>query len=152
MPRAVWSHNTTVCGATIFTPFQLLFRVEAVLLEEIKHRSLHTAAEASFGPNEAEEKDLLGSDRLKVVANLQEYQDEIRSWRDPKVKTREFDVGNLVLLWSPRIESSSKLESKWDGSYVVIKKTRPEAYCRADPKGKKLEHSWNADNLCRFYV
>jgi hypothetical protein len=31
MPRAVWSHNTTVCRATNFTPFWLLFGAEAVL-------------------------------------------------------------------------------------------------------------------------
>jgi hypothetical protein len=46
MPRVVWSHNTTVCRATNFTPFQLLFRAEAVLPEEIKHQSLRTTAEA----------------------------------------------------------------------------------------------------------
>jgi hypothetical protein len=42
VPRAVWSHNTTVCRATNFTPFQLLFRAEAV----------------SPCPSELEEKDL----------------------------------------------------------------------------------------------
>jgi hypothetical protein len=63
---------------------------------------------------------LLESDRLKVVTNLQKYQNEMRSWRDPKVKRREFDVGNLLLLWSPQTESSDKLESKWEGPYVVI--------------------------------
>jgi hypothetical protein len=31
MPRAVWSHNTTVYRATNFTPFWLLFGAEAVL-------------------------------------------------------------------------------------------------------------------------
>jgi hypothetical protein len=30
MPRAVWSHNTTVCRATNFMPFRLLFGAEAV--------------------------------------------------------------------------------------------------------------------------
>jgi hypothetical protein len=30
MPRAVWSHNTTVCKATNFTPFRLLFGAEAM--------------------------------------------------------------------------------------------------------------------------
>jgi hypothetical protein len=71
IPRAVWSHNTTVSGATNFTPFRLLFGAEVVLPEEIRHRSLHTVAEASPCPSEDEEKDLLESDRLKVVANLQ---------------------------------------------------------------------------------
>jgi hypothetical protein len=118
-----------------------------VLPEEIKHQSLHTTTEASRCPSEAEEKD-----RLKAVTNLQKYQDEMRSWRDPKVKKREFDVGNLVILWSPRTESSSKLESSWDIPYIVIEKTRPRGYHLADPQGPKLEHSWNTDNVHRFYV
>jgi hypothetical protein len=59
MPRAVWSHNTTVCRVTNFTLFQLLFRAEAVLPEEIKYKSLRTAAEAPSCASEAEEKDLL---------------------------------------------------------------------------------------------
>jgi hypothetical protein len=54
----------------------------------------------------------LESERLKAVANLQKYQDDTRFWRDPKVKKKEFDVGNLVLLRSPCTESSSKLEPK----------------------------------------
>jgi hypothetical protein len=37
IPRAVWSHNTTVCRATNFTPFRLLFGAEAMLPNEIKH-------------------------------------------------------------------------------------------------------------------
>jgi hypothetical protein len=124
MPRAVWSHNTTICRATNFTPFRLLFGAEVVLPKEIKHQSLRKMEEASTCPSEVVEKGLLESDRLKAVANLQKYQDEIRVWRDLKVKKREFDVGNLVLLRSPRTESSRKLESKWDGPYVIIEKTR----------------------------
>jgi hypothetical protein len=70
MPMAVWSHNTIVCRATNFTPFQLLFRVEVVLLEEIKHHSLRTIAEAPPCLGEAGENYLLESERLKKVANL----------------------------------------------------------------------------------
>jgi hypothetical protein len=40
MPQAVWSHNTTVYRATDFMPFWLMYGVEAVLPEEVKHRSL----------------------------------------------------------------------------------------------------------------
>jgi hypothetical protein len=103
-------------------------------------------------PKEAEEKDLLESDRLKDVANLQKYQEETRIWRDPKVKLREYDVGNLVLLQSPRTESTSKFEAKWIGPYVVIDKTRPSVYRLSDTQGRLLEHSWNAENLHHFYV
>jgi hypothetical protein len=40
MPMVIWSHNTIVCRATNITPFQLMYRSEAILPEEIKHRSL----------------------------------------------------------------------------------------------------------------
>jgi hypothetical protein len=40
MPKAVWCHNTTVCRVTNFTPFWLMYIVEVVLREEVKHRIL----------------------------------------------------------------------------------------------------------------
>jgi hypothetical protein len=70
MLRAVWSHNTIVCRSTNFTPFRLLFGVQAVLPKEIKHQSLCTTMEAPPCPTEVKEKDLLESNRLKVVTNL----------------------------------------------------------------------------------
>jgi hypothetical protein len=79
-------------------------------------------------PIEAKDKDLIEPDRLKAVANLQKYQDEVRTWRDPKVKLREFSIGDLVLLQSPHTKSSKTLETKWAGPYVVTKNLRPGAY------------------------
>jgi hypothetical protein len=135
-----------------FTPFWLLHRAKAVLLEEMKHRSLWTAVEASTCPSKGEEKDLLEPDRLKVVASLQKYQDDTKAWRDLKVKLWELDVGVLVLLWSPRTENIDKLEAKWAGPYVVVEKSRPSTYCLSDPQGKMFEHSWNADSIHHFLI
>jgi hypothetical protein len=70
MPQAVWSHNTTVCRATNFTPFWQMYRAEGVLLKEVKQRSLRTTIATPACPSEAEEKDLLESNRLKDVAKL----------------------------------------------------------------------------------
>jgi hypothetical protein len=75
-----------------------MYGAKAVLPEEIKHRILRTGTETTVCPNEAEEKDLLESDRLNAIANLQKYQEETRTWRDLKVKLQEFSVGNLILL------------------------------------------------------
>jgi hypothetical protein len=92
MPTAIWSQNTTVCRATNFTPFQLMYGAEAVLREEIKHRSPQTTTEAIECPNKAEDKDLFESDRIKVAVNLEKYEEETRAWRDPKVNLREFEA------------------------------------------------------------
>jgi hypothetical protein len=152
MPTVVWSHNTTICRATNFTPFRLMYEAEAMLPEEIKHRSLQATLENAVCPSEAEEKDLLESDKLKSMSNMQKYQQETRAWRDPKVKLKQFEVGNLVLLRSPCTENTGKLEAKLIGTYVVAEKTRPGAYGLSDTQGKVLEHSWNAENLCRSYI
>jgi hypothetical protein len=125
---------------------------EEMLPEEIKHQSLWMATETVPCPNEVEEKDLFESDRLKVVVNLEKYLEQTRTRRDPKVKLRVFDLGNLVLLRSPQTKSIGKFEPKWTGPYMVIEKTRPCAYRLSDIKGNVLEHSWNTKNLHRYYI
>jgi hypothetical protein len=152
MPMAVWSHNTTVCMAPNFTPFQLIYGTEALLPEEIKHWSLRVAAECTPCPSEAEEKDLLESDRLKAVTNMKKYQEETRACRDLRVKLKQFKVGNMVLLRSPHMENSGKFEAKWIEPYVVSERTRSGAYMLSDTQLRVLEHSWNTENLHHFYI
>jgi hypothetical protein len=59
LPRVVWSHNTSVCRVTNFTPFRLLYGEEPITPEEIKLRCARTKAEAIYYPTETELKDLL---------------------------------------------------------------------------------------------
>jgi hypothetical protein len=88
LPRAVWSHNTSIYRETKFTPFKLLYGEEPVTPEEIKLRSARTNTEAIYSPTEAESKDQLEPQCIKVVENLQSYQEETRAWRDKKSKTK----------------------------------------------------------------
>jgi hypothetical protein len=53
--------------------FKLLFGEEAVTPEEIKFKSTRTTQEVVHSPTEAESKDMLESDRLKVAENLHAY-------------------------------------------------------------------------------
>jgi hypothetical protein len=65
-------------------------------------------ARGHLQPTEAESKHLLEPERMKAVENLQAYQNEMRAWRDKKVKEKTIEVGDLVLLLSPCTEASSK--------------------------------------------
>jgi hypothetical protein len=123
-----------------------------MLSERIKHRSLQVAAESTPCPSEAEEKNLIESDRLKAVTNLEKYQEETRAWRDPKVKLKQLKVGNLVLLRSPHMENIGKFKAKWIGPYVVSERTRLGTYRLSDTQGRVLQHSWNTENLPHFYI
>jgi hypothetical protein len=69
LPRAAWSHNTSVCRAIKFTPFKLLYREEPVTPEEIKLHSARKNMDATYSPSEAESKDLLEPERMKAVEN-----------------------------------------------------------------------------------
>jgi hypothetical protein len=54
MPQAVRSHNTTVCRATNFLPFWLMYGAEAVLPEEVKQRSLRSRRKILVGIRQAQ--------------------------------------------------------------------------------------------------
>jgi hypothetical protein len=73
LPRVVWSHNISICRATKFTPFKLLYEEEPITPEEIKLCSARTRTEATYSPSEAKAKDLLEAERMKAVENLQCY-------------------------------------------------------------------------------
>jgi hypothetical protein len=114
-----------ICRATKFTPFKLLYGEGLVTPEEIKLLSARTNVEAVNSPTEVESKDLLEPERMKAVENLQSYQDETKAWRDKKVWLKHIDVGDLLLLRSPRTEALGKLEPKLTRPFVVMEKTRP---------------------------
>jgi hypothetical protein len=68
------------------------------------------------------------------------------------VVPREFNTGDLVLIRTTQTESWGKLESKWEGPFIVKSKASPSAYRLSTPTGEDLEHSWNIDNLRNFFL
>jgi hypothetical protein len=80
------------------------------------------------------------------------YQAQTKAWHDNNVIPREFNEGDLVLTRTIRIESRGKLEPKWEGPYIVKTKASQNAYRLATSFGEDLEHSWNIDNLRKFFI
>jgi hypothetical protein len=152
LPEAVWALNTTECRATEFTPFLLLYGSEAMTPQEIKHGSPRTVPSAIPDVDEPTSKDLIDGDRVFTLQALNKYQAQTKAWRDHAVIPREFSEGDLVLVRTARTESRGKLEPKWEGSFIVKTKASPSAYRLATPNGEDLEHSWNIDNLRKFFV
>lgn len=152
LPRVVWSHNTSVSRATNFMPLKMLYGEEPITLGEIKLWSMRTRLEAIYSPTKAESKCMLEPEWMKAVEKLQSYQNEMRAWRDKKVKQQSIEAKDLVPLRSPHTEASGKLESKWVGPFLVTEKTRSSSFRLADTEGKVLQHSCNSDNLRRFYI
>ena len=76
LPKVIWSHNTTECRATKFTPFRLLYGAEAMSPEELKHKSVRVLN--NIAPSM--EADLTELDILQASENLEAYQEETRKW------------------------------------------------------------------------
>jgi hypothetical protein len=59
--------------------------------------------------------------RLKAYENASIYKERIKRWYDKRLKKKEFKEGDKVLLYNSRFKTfeKGKLESKWDGPYVV---------------------------------
>jgi hypothetical protein len=120
--------------------------------QKIKHGSPRTSASAVPDVDEPTSKDLIDGDRVFALQALNKYQAQTKASHDNTVIPREFDKGDLVLVQTTRTETRGKLEPKWEGPFIVKAKTSPRAYRLATASGEELEHSWNIDNLRKFFV
>jgi hypothetical protein len=152
LPEVIWALNMTESRATGFTPFRLMYGSEAMTPQQLKHGSPRTSPTATSDIDELTSKYLINGDRVLALEALNKYQSQTKECRDNIVIPREFKEGDLVLTRTIRTESQGKLEPKWEGPYIVKTKTSPNAYRLTSPSGEDLEHSWNIDNLRKFFV
>jgi hypothetical protein len=120
--------------------------------QEIKHGSPWTNTSAVPDVDEPTSKDLIDGDRILALQTLDRYQAQTKAWHDNTVDPKEFNKGDLVLVRTTRTESRGKLEPKWEGPFIVKTKASPSVYMLVTPSGEDLEHSWNIDNLQKFFV
>jgi hypothetical protein len=89
--------------------------------------------------------------RCTALVQSARYLQGIRRYHDRNVRERSFSVVNLVL---HRIQDESglhKLNSRWEGPFIVKQVTWPGS-CRLQyPEGQDVLNSWNIQNLRKFY-
>jgi hypothetical protein len=111
----MWSHNTSQSRATKFTPFKLLFGEEAILLEEIIHKSprvTFTEGETSTQNEELLTKDFVEELRCQAVNNLFICQAKTTRWRNKKVNPREINFGDMVLIKKTKCQNDRQVSTK----------------------------------------
>jgi hypothetical protein len=96
--------------------------------QELKFKSPRVESNSALEKDEPATKDLLEDYMAEALSTIARYQEATKAWRDKSVKTKEFDEGDLVLTWSPRTQARGKLEPKWEGTYIISKKTSMYAY------------------------
>jgi hypothetical protein len=151
LSKVVWVHNTTVSRSTNFSPFKLLYGEEAMTPEEIQFQGPRINIEVIDEDQQITNKDLLEEERMKAIQNLEKYQKETESWYNKKVKPRQLSPGDFILKRKRNEDTVGKFQQKWEGPFLIIKTNKPGAFYLADMSGKKIDHTFNIQDLRRYY-
>ena len=60
--------------------------------------------------------------------------------------------GDLVLRRRPNTANVGKLPPKWEGPFIATAAKRPGSFHLTNTEGRTTNHTWNVDNLRRFYI
>ena len=74
-----------------------------------------------------------------IFASIKKKQE---SGETKKVVDKFISDGDWVLKRKPNAETSRKLQSKWDGPYLVLYSNRLGSYHLSDLEGNELQHPW----------
>jgi hypothetical protein len=97
------------------------------------------------------ELDSVEEARCTALVQSARYLQGIRRYHDRNVKERSFSIGDLVLRRIQDESSLHKLNSRWEGPFVIKQVTRPGSYQLEYPEGQDVPNSWNIQNLRKFY-
>ena len=155
---ALWAYRTTIKTSTSFTPFQLVYGLEATLLIECEIPSLKLAVELL--PNTTiDEEIFLYLNKLDETRHDATLANEAHKWRmkvqyDKNIQPCSFNEGDLVLTYDQKHGKlgAGKFESMWHGPYIVSEVLEKGAYELVDYDMIPLGEPRNGIYLKRYYA
>ena len=123
---ALWAYRTNKKTATGFSPFQLVYGVEAVTPIECEIPSLKISIHVLPDTTELEERlvhlEHLDEQRRDVLTANQAHKNRVKTQYDKSFKPRVFSEGKLVLLWDQDKEplGAGKFKAMWLGPVGLI--------------------------------
>ncbi|KAL0445368.1 UNVERIFIED_CONTAM: hypothetical protein Slati_2259500 [Sesamum latifolium] len=154
LTSVLWAYRTTSRGSIGESPFSLVYGTEAIIPAELSipsHRVMNFSEECNENLLR-ENLDLIEELREKAFLRIQRYKNIMINSYNKRVKSRNFQVGDLVLRRLDTLKSIGKLDPTWLGSYKVTSVIGKGAYELEDPEGRPLPRPWNVHNLKKYYV
>jgi hypothetical protein len=130
LPSVVWSLRTTPSRATGFTPFFLVYGAEAILPTDLEYGSPRARAydDQSNRTNREDSLDQLEEARDMALLHSARYQQSLRCYHAVGVRSRDLQVGNLVLRLRQDARGRHKLTPPWEGPFIIAKILKPGTY------------------------
>jgi hypothetical protein len=97
------------------------------------------------------ELDSIEEARCTALVQSARFLQGIRRYHDRNVRERSFSIGDLVLRCIQDESGLHKLNSRWEGPFVVKHVIRLGSYRLQYPEGQDVPNSWNVQNLRKFY-
>ncbi|KAL0454705.1 UNVERIFIED_CONTAM: hypothetical protein Slati_0809700 [Sesamum latifolium] len=117
----LWAYRTTPRGSTGESPFSLVYGTEAIIPAELgipSHRVMNFSEECNENLLR-ENLDLIEELREKAFLRIQRYMNIMINSCNKRVKSRSFQVGDLVLQRADALKPIGKLDPTWEGPYKV---------------------------------
>nr|GEV31762.1 reverse transcriptase [Tanacetum cinerariifolium] len=124
---ALWTFRTAYKTLIGCTPYKLVYGKSCHLPIELEHRAYWALKHVNFDLKTAGDHRKLQLNELselhdQAYKNSVIYKERTKKLHDSKIKNRNFNVGDQVLLFNSRLKIfSEKLKTRWSGPFTIIR-------------------------------
>jgi hypothetical protein len=159
LSEALWAHRISRHGATKVTPFELVYGQETVLPVEVNLDAYRLAKQndllaVAYHNLMMDNINDVTDVRSKALKEIEKHKARVARAYNKKVKSKYFQVGELVWKTILPIGSKSNQFSKWspswEGPYKVIKVIYGNSYLLETLQGERLKVAFNGRYLKKY--